>query len=224
MSPSYQTDTTTTEQDVLVNPSKMPSKMEPSSARTMLKKVTFAVVVGGAAVFGYSFGSPVNTPTNEVEAFLSSVNDSSSVDSSQCKTYPELLKADKVTFKEESINCIDIDTLMAIEGFDKSVWDEGVDGEAAEEFTSSLVSILEETEDKIDELMGRKSGDRRSSSFNCGPACIACGIACDVATGTAQNICLGATAVICIFPGSVCRTAQAACRAPNNLCKQACAV
>mmetsp|Transcript_12562 Transcript_12562/g.12330 ORF Transcript_12562/g.12330 Transcript_12562/m.12330 type:complete len:219 (-) Transcript_12562:82-738(-) len=71
MSPSYQTDNTTTEQDVLVNP----SKMEPSSARTMWKKVAFAMVVGGAVVVGNSYGSPMNTPTTEIEAFLSSVSD-----------------------------------------------------------------------------------------------------------------------------------------------------
>jgi len=71
MSPSYQTNNTTTEKDVLVNP----SKMEPSSARTMLKKVGFAMFVGGAVVVGNSYGSPMNTPTTEIEAFLSSVSD-----------------------------------------------------------------------------------------------------------------------------------------------------
>jgi len=72
MSPSYQTDTTTTDKDVLVV---NPSKMEPSSARTMWKKVAFAMVVGGAVVVGNSYGSPMNTPTTEIEAFLSSVSD-----------------------------------------------------------------------------------------------------------------------------------------------------
>jgi len=71
MSPSYQTDNTTTEKDVLVNP----SKMETSSARTMLKKVGIAVLVGGAVVVGNSYRSPMNTPTTEIEAFLSSVSD-----------------------------------------------------------------------------------------------------------------------------------------------------
>jgi len=75
MSPSYQTDNTTTEKDVLV----IPSKMETSSARTMLKKVGFAVLVGGAVVVGNSYGSPMNTPTTEIEAFLSSMSDLSVV-------------------------------------------------------------------------------------------------------------------------------------------------
>jgi len=72
MSPSYQTDTTTTDKDVLVV---NPSKMEPSSARTMWKKVAVAAFVGGAVVVGNSYGSPMNTPTTEIEAFLSSVSD-----------------------------------------------------------------------------------------------------------------------------------------------------
>eukprot|EP00751_Fragilariopsis_kerguelensis_P027145 CAMPEP_0170873960 /NCGR_PEP_ID=MMETSP0734-20130129/27785_1 /TAXON_ID=186038 /ORGANISM="Fragilariopsis kerguelensis, Strain L26-C5" /LENGTH=47 /DNA_ID= /DNA_START= /DNA_END= /DNA_ORIENTATION= len=47
MSPSYQTDTTTTDKDVLVV---NPSKMEPSSARTMWKKIAVAAFVGTAFV------------------------------------------------------------------------------------------------------------------------------------------------------------------------------
>eukprot|EP00751_Fragilariopsis_kerguelensis_P012672 CAMPEP_0170778772 /NCGR_PEP_ID=MMETSP0733-20121128/12589_1 /TAXON_ID=186038 /ORGANISM="Fragilariopsis kerguelensis, Strain L26-C5" /LENGTH=161 /DNA_ID=CAMNT_0011122257 /DNA_START=65 /DNA_END=550 /DNA_ORIENTATION=- len=52
MSPSYQTDNTTTDKDVLVNP----SKMEPSSVRTMLTKVGLATLVGTAFVVGNSVG------------------------------------------------------------------------------------------------------------------------------------------------------------------------
>jgi len=41
----------------------------------MWKKVGFAVLVGGAVVVGNSYRSPMNTPTTEIEAFLSSVSD-----------------------------------------------------------------------------------------------------------------------------------------------------
>merc|ERR1712238_200482 len=64
-------DNTTTEQDALVN--------EPSSTgTTMLKKVGVAALVGAAFVVGNSRGSSMNTPTTEIEAFLSSVDNNRS--------------------------------------------------------------------------------------------------------------------------------------------------
>jgi len=45
----------------------------------MWKKVGFAVLVGGAVVVGNSYRSPMNTPTTEIEAFLSSMSDLSVV-------------------------------------------------------------------------------------------------------------------------------------------------
>jgi len=193
-----------------------------SSTSSSLKYSTIAVVMVvllGTVVIS-SFTS--STSSSLDSSLLSS---SSSVVSSQCKSYPEVFKAEKETFKEVSIDCIDIDALMAIEGFDRSVWDEGLDGDAADEITSSLVSILEETEDKIDELMGRKSGDLRTlKSGRCGYACLVCTLACDTTGSTlrAEVNCLAATAEICIFPGSACRSAQAVCRAPGQVCRTGC--
>merc|ERR1712238_47352 len=75
MSPSYQTKTTTTEQDVLLQ------EPSPSTRTTMWKKVGMAALVGTAFVVGVnSYGSTIHTPTTDIEAFLSSVNNLSVVD------------------------------------------------------------------------------------------------------------------------------------------------
>mmetsp|Transcript_2059 Transcript_2059/g.2363 ORF Transcript_2059/g.2363 Transcript_2059/m.2363 type:complete len:163 (+) Transcript_2059:71-559(+) len=68
MSASYQTENTTTEKDVLVN-------KEPSPSHTMLKKLGIAALVGTAFVVGNSYGSSMNTPKTEIEAFLAHAND-----------------------------------------------------------------------------------------------------------------------------------------------------
>ena len=76
MSPSYHTENTITEQDILIQ--------EPSlSARTtMWNKVGVAALVGTAFVVGCnSYGhSTIHTPTTDIETFLSSMSDLSVVD------------------------------------------------------------------------------------------------------------------------------------------------
>lgn len=114
---------------------------------------------------------------------------------------------------------------MAVEDYDMSFLEAGLDQDVTNDFRSDFQSILDETFDKIDVLMGQEAGARRSlQSSRCGLACGACRLACDISTGPAETACLAGALLVCIFPGSACRAARAICRAPGNACRGACAL
>jgi len=149
--------------------------------------------------------------------------------SSKCDNNPfDILEvlAGKQIYEETGTFCFDIDSLMAVEDYDMNFLEGGLDQEVATDYRRGVAIILDDANDKLDVLLGQEAGARRSlQSVRCGLACGACQIACSVSTGSSEAVCLAGTLIVCLFPfSSLCKAAEALCRAPGNACRAACAL
>jgi len=134
--------------------------------------------------------------------------------------------------KDDLALYFDTDTLKSIKGYDMSVFDKGSNSDVAIEFESNLSSILEDTEGKIDELLGQESFGfsssflRSSKKSKCAWSCKLCRATCDATAGTAESVCLEGTKANCGFSNpaarEACKAAREICLVPNRICQAAC--